>query len=85
MYKIHDVCVLLGISKSTLIRWENSDKIPSSTRSLVGNRSYSIEDIKSIIRVLDSAQRLSAKQHIMQNIATHDVAIKILEELLAEL
>lgn len=48
-FKTHEVCTMLGISKSTLLRWESNQLIPKPPRSLAGVRVYSLSDIKGIL------------------------------------
>lgn len=83
MYTAHDVCTFLGISKTTLLRWEKEGKIILPRRGLSSNREYSIDDIKSVMRNLTPVQLSKAKGKIQQIIAKHFEEVTELQKLLS--
>lgn len=52
IYSPAEVCELLGISRSTLFRWEAEGKIPPPDRDYLGNRQYTSEHVEALLRVL---------------------------------
>lgn len=49
IFKIRDVVVRVNRNKRTLIRWEQSGKIPTATRNKINERIYSEKDIQIIL------------------------------------
>ena len=47
-YSIGQTALMLGVSVSSLRRWETDGLLPKSTRSPTGQRRYSENDIKTI-------------------------------------
>ena len=54
VYSPAEVCEKLGISKSTLFRWEDNGYIPLPDRNLRGERLYTQSDLEAIARVVQS-------------------------------
>jgi DNA-binding transcriptional MerR regulator len=50
IYSPAEVCEKLGISKSTLFRWEDNGYIPAPDRNLRGDRCYTQLDLEDIAR-----------------------------------
>lgn len=76
-FKAHEVCVMLGISKSTLLRWESEQLIPKPPRNLIGVRVYSLSDIKGI---LDSPCAKNCKEYLKMYIKNlHDIADMLMQ------
>jgi len=51
-YTPHQASQMLGISKITLIRWENEKKIPPAKRNYLNHRVYTEEEIKNINKIM---------------------------------
>ncbi len=83
MFKPHEVCKILGISKSTLLRWEANGRISKSARKLSGSRTYTVTDLKSIFATLPVTRKRYARLSILQSIKELHAATSSLEELLA--
>ncbi len=78
-FKAHEVCRMLGISKSTLLRWESEQLIPKPSRSLIGVRLYAISDIKGILdSPCASKCRDSLKLYIKDLHTQADVLLELL-------
>ena len=50
-YSSSEICDLFGISKTTLFRWEEDEKIPSVPRDLSDYRTYTKEHIQAISKL----------------------------------
>ena len=53
-YSPAEVCEKLGISKSTLFRWEDNGYVPAPDRNLRGERCYTQSDLEAIARFVQS-------------------------------
>jgi len=52
LYRVSEVCRMLGIFKNTLYNWERKGKIPKAHRDPMSNwRLYSKKDIETIKRI----------------------------------
>lgn len=84
MYSAHEVCTILGTTKSTLINWEKDGVIPKPTRNLVGNRRYTIEDISKILKGLKPTQRSRCLVNVKLKIKELNTEMQRLLELVLE-
>ncbi|MBI2414528.1 MerR family transcriptional regulator [candidate division WWE3 bacterium] len=60
--KTHYVCKIIGVSKSTLLRWEKEKLIPEASKNLAGGRVFDAKDVEAILRQLTPKQKELAKK-----------------------
>ncbi len=82
MFSTQTVCDLLGITKSTLIRWEREGRVPKPRRTLLGYRTHTLDDVKILLGRLSSSQAAIAKEKIEQKIEKRSDEIVTLTDLL---
>ncbi len=65
------VCDKLGVSKSTLFRWETEGHIPAPDRNLRGERRYDQSDLEAIARFVQSRRHRKRFEQILAEDAEH--------------
>ena len=84
-FLVAKVMKLLGITKTTLLRWEARGLVPKASRNTKGGRIYQPEEVITLVKGLNAKRRWVARAEVEGEIGKTEEYLKFLRELLVAL